>query len=360
MGERAEAMEAALLRALEEANPAAEEYPRAFLLELARMIRESLATRARADGLASLVRSLCFNLKSNPQLAAAVCAERLSPQALCAMDAAEWAPEELRRERAAAAARGLRLRLREELSGAALSRTVRCESCGAREARFVHVGAQRDVSGKCETWGCKDKEVWSTLVQCCACGHSWHTDSVPLAATEKREETREARGEGREAGGTDSVPLAATEKREEAREARGEGREAGGTKAEEGGAAGKRGEVAAGERGVWRDRLQLRAELRDALLAAAGGDAAHDAFLGSSAAAIAVKAEAAWRESEESLGAHQRKLRAAAAAIGPHVLEQLVIGSLQPEQLATAALAPASRGERPAKQPRASYSTSSS
>ena len=294
-----------LLRALEEGNPDLEEYPRDFLACIARLLAEGLAATLReGEGLPARVRSLCFNLRANQPLRRQVCAELISPHQLCEMDQSEWASSELQSERQEAAKRQFRSRVRSSLEGASHTRSVRCKQCGACDALFVHVGAQKDGIGKVETWGRANDDALSTLIECCQCGNSWHTDAAASLTIEASSDA------GR--GPTTDVPADAAEI-----PAAPTASQSPATLSDEGAA-----------------RLQARAQLTAALLEAAGGNREHDAFLGSSPDAVAARIEAAlWAQSRSDAAAYEDRALDVAASIDGQTLDQLAMGELQPRSL---------------------------
>ncbi len=154
----------------------AAEYPEPFITALADLIARCVRDDLPSSSCASRVRSLCFNIRANDELRRSLLTEALSPSELCKLDAAALATDALRRERKEAASRARAPRLSATMRGGSLTRSIVCPSCGGHEARFLHVGAQREM-GKCEVWGSKDADgVYACLIECVACSHEWHGD----------------------------------------------------------------------------------------------------------------------------------------------------------------------------------------
>jgi hypothetical protein len=193
--ERAAAL---LLAALEHNNPDLAEYPDAYLRWLAASLSAAIAAReAQQPSFASRVRSLCFNMKSNHELRRQLCARQLSPEECAAMRTTAWATEALQVERKATAQKRVRECTKTSMEGATLTRSVRCRTCGGREALFAHVGTHKSCA-KADTWGSKDAEDrhHSAMLRCVSCGTEWAADSDMLleaVVEDERDETKPSR-----------------------------------------------------------------------------------------------------------------------------------------------------------------------
>eukprot|EP00966_Prymnesium_polylepis_P050272 1163750-Prymnesium_polylepis.1 len=167
-----------LLSALKHNNRDLEEYPEQFLVAASEMLTEELLA---APNSTKRVRSLAYNLQNNNDLRRELLSEAVSPAALCAMDASEWAPATVKRAREAAAER-TQAQLRIAATGGelwSLTRSVRCPECGSHRARFTYLGTdQKDWHGrKNEVWGTKHDDGDDGLdcqIVCTSCHHSWH------------------------------------------------------------------------------------------------------------------------------------------------------------------------------------------
>ena len=104
----------------------------------------------------------------------------------------------MKRAREAAAERAEE-RLRVARTGGelfSLTRSVRCEECGAKRARFKHLGTDmKDWHGrKNEVWGTQnhdDRDDADCFIECTACGHSWH-GAAPEECEEEEDEAQRA------------------------------------------------------------------------------------------------------------------------------------------------------------------------
>lgn len=163
-----------LLAALKRDNDHLDEHAEVFLVATAELLAEGVQGQPRR------ARSIAYNLPRNEPLRRALLSGALTPRELCDMGTTDLAPDALKRAAEASARSAARLRAarvdEDELFSS--TRSVRCPECQSNRARFKHLGTDlKDWHGrKNEVWGTKheDDDGADCLIECLACGHSWH------------------------------------------------------------------------------------------------------------------------------------------------------------------------------------------
>ena len=179
-----------LLAALKRDNSDLREHPEIYVAEVATMLAEAIAQNPKR------ARSMAFNLPRNPTLRRQLLAGAITPQALSEMDLSELAPEPIKRKLAEVAERSdAQMKSRSAANHVGiLTKSVRCEECGGRVARYVHQQGtdQRDWHGrKNEVWGTKhddDESAGAITITCVACNFTWQSGEAPQECEEDEEE----------------------------------------------------------------------------------------------------------------------------------------------------------------------------
>lgn len=180
-----EAAVSKLVRALEEQNQDLEHYARCYLRYVASSIEQHVR-QSSANALGPYrerVRSLAFNIARNRQLQGALCRREIGAPELCAMSAAELAPDEERARRQLAAREQMRRATRNEWADAPRTRRHPCPRCGSSEdVAYEHVHGARD-NRKAETWGggsANEHSESAIRFGCQSCGCDWTAETSQL------------------------------------------------------------------------------------------------------------------------------------------------------------------------------------
>lgn len=188
-----------LLAALKRDNANLDEHPEEYFIALSEMLAIELEAQAPSNT-AKLVRSLAYNLQQNDPMRQELLSGVVTAKEVCSKSSAEWAPAQLKRAREAAAER-VQERLRVAKTGGelySLTKSVRCEECGSRWARFKHLGTDmKDWHGrKNEVWGTKhddDDGQRDCFIECVSCNHSWHGTAPEVHYPEDGDDLEEPR-----------------------------------------------------------------------------------------------------------------------------------------------------------------------